>query len=389
MNRRLLLPLLTALFAVVTASLLVVGALPAIAAGLHVSEATAGQLMMAYAITSAIGSPLLSGLASRFDRRKLLITVSVAFMVINLATALAPTFPVALGLRVLAAICASILLPLMLTLAAELAEPEHRGRALGTMVSGMTAAMVVGAPVGTLLAELVHWRSAFLLVAILSLIGNIALVRYLPPVPRGEHLPLRERLAPLGQASVLLGLIGSVIAQAGGMMVFAFLAPILRTAGHISGPWMTAVIAITGLAGVAGTNLGGRLIDRIGAQRTLLLITAVNVVMMAVFATLTKVTAPAWLAVPVVALWGGALWAFNPPIQARLLELAPHAATEVLALNTSAMYGGQAVGAGLGGYLFGVLGVVALPLAGTVMLIVALALLSRVRDQEILVPVPA
>ena len=72
--------------------------------------------------------------------------------------------------------------------------------------------------------------------------------------------------------------------------------------------------------------------------------------------------------------WGLGVFASNSSQQARLVALAPMLAPASIALNTSAMYAGQAIGAGSGGALIHRLGLGALPVAGCAILVCALGL---------------
>ena len=124
-------------FAVGTGTFVVTGVLTDIAEDLSVSVANAGLLVTVFAVTFAVGSPILVSSASGVGRRRLLVGALVLFTLANVAAALAPSFSVLLGARVVAACGASIFPRLASAAAARLAPPEVRGRALSvrTMVS--------------------------------------------------------------------------------------------------------------------------------------------------------------------------------------------------------------------------------------------------------------
>ena len=76
-------------FAIGTESFMVAGLLPVLAADLQVSAARAGQLVLLFALSYAIGSPVMAALFARFGRRPLLIASLAAFSGITLAASMA------------------------------------------------------------------------------------------------------------------------------------------------------------------------------------------------------------------------------------------------------------------------------------------------------------
>ena len=112
-------------FAVGTGTFVVTGVLPDIAEDLSISVANAGLLVSVFAVTFAIGSPLLVSAASGFERRRLLGGALLLFAMTNVAAALAPSFHVLLGGRVVAACGAAIFTPVASAVAAGF--PLRRG----------------------------------------------------------------------------------------------------------------------------------------------------------------------------------------------------------------------------------------------------------------------
>src|SRR5688500_15178573 len=88
-------------FIIGTGTLIVAGMLPALAQGLDVTLPVAGQLISAFAFTVCISAPLLAGATSRFDRRKLLFSMQVLYVLGHVAAALVSSFVPMLVARVL------------------------------------------------------------------------------------------------------------------------------------------------------------------------------------------------------------------------------------------------------------------------------------------------
>jgi DHA1 family putative efflux transporter-like MFS transporter len=119
-----------AAFAIGTEAFVIAGLMPAIAADLQISLAATGQLVTAYALTYAIGSPILAVAFNNLDRRLLLALALCAFIAGNLLAVAATTFTMLLTSRMLMALGAGLCMPTALAVAVAIASPERRGRAI-------------------------------------------------------------------------------------------------------------------------------------------------------------------------------------------------------------------------------------------------------------------
>ena len=146
--RRPLIVLAIGTFAIGTDAFVIGGVLPAVARSLGVSTSSAGLLVTAFAIAYAIGGPVLAVGTSRLPRRALMVSALALFVAANILAATAPGYAMMLIARVFAALGAAAFVPAASAVASALAPAEYRGRALGTVVAGMTVAQVVGVPFG-------------------------------------------------------------------------------------------------------------------------------------------------------------------------------------------------------------------------------------------------
>lgn len=361
-----------------TDNFVMAGVLPAVAADLAVTEAAAGQLVTVFSIAYALAAPAMVAATARLDRRTLLATGLAVFALLNAAAALAPSYTALLVVRLLAAVVAAAMTPAAFAAAAALAPPERVGRAIGSVAAGMTVALVVGVPLGTWLGAASGWRSTFWLVAGFAVAGCGAVVASLPALPASGGAGLARRVRLLAAPPVLLAVVATAVAATGSFMTYTYVAPIARDLAGAGADVVALLIACVGVAGALGTVLGGRATDRWGAGRTLVLALAVQVAATAVLVAAGLLGGVA--ALPVIALgyavWGLAGWAFNPPMNARLLRLAGDAGTEAVALNSSALFVGIAAGGALGGVVLEAEGVPAVLLTAIAIGSVALVLLA-------------
>jgi predicted MFS family arabinose efflux permease len=343
--------LAVAAFAIGTEAFVIAGLLPVIASDLQISIAATGQLVTAYALTYAVGSPILAVTFNNLDRRTVMTLALCCFIAGNLLAVVAASFAMLLVSRMLMALGAGLCMPTALAVAVAIASPERRGRAIALVISGLTVATVLGVPLGTWIGNHYGWRATFILVAGL---GAVALAGLLFGLPRGlprNTATLAQRLAVARRSAVLHALSITAFWAMGGFTVFTYLAIPLRGLG-LSPTEISLALLIFGVAAAIGNMLGGTLADRIGPVPTATL----GLVTMMMALTLQSITlkfAPPEYARPVflslIFLWGIGGWTFYPGQVANLVQIEPHASMIALSLNASAMYLGFAMGGALGG----------------------------------------
>jgi predicted MFS family arabinose efflux permease len=365
-------------FAVGTSAYVVSGVLPDVSADLGVTIAAAGQLATAFALAYAFGAPVLATLLGRWERRNVLTAALLVAGAGNLASALAPTYPLLLGGRVLTALGAAAFTPAATHAATLLAAPERRGRAVAGVFTGITLSLVVGVPAGTLLAAPLGFRGVFAVVALLCLLGAVAVRVALPPVPPPPPVGLRARLAVAADPKVLTILGILVLGLLSVLTVYTYVAPLLAETAGITGVLLSLLLLGYGVGALLGNDLGGRLTDRFGSRRPLLVALPVLTLVLATLPFTARSTAGAAVALALL----GAGFVVSSPIQTRLIELAPASSALVLALNASATYLGAGLSGVVGGLVVQGLGVLALPWAAAAFSVGALALLAVALRQE-------
>jgi DHA1 family purine base/nucleoside efflux pump-like MFS transporter len=362
-------------FAVGTSAYVVSGVLPAVSSELHVSLTAAGQLATAFALSYAVGAPLLSTLTGRWERRTLLIAALLLAALGNGIAALATDYPVLIVGRIVAALGAAAYTPAATLFATGFLPPEERGRAVAVVFGGLTFALVLGVPAGSLLGGTLGYRGVFALIAAVCLVVAVAVRSALPKVAAPAAVSLRERFAGLTDRRVQTVLLMTVLAVLGTMSVYIYVVPLLAETAHLEGGTVGVLLLVYGLGAVLGNLVGGRATDRFGSLRTLAVALAGFT---AVIATLTlTATSVAGAGIALFA-WSLFTWAFNPPIQNLLLELGEGGGL-LLAMNASAIYLGAGLSAIVGGLVINLLGVQMLPPIAAVLGLLVLGLLFTLR----------
>ncbi len=345
MDRRLLM-LALGMFAMGTDNFVVAGILPGVAQSLHTSVSLAGQMVTVYALSYAVMAPVMAALAGGWPRKLLLVSALGVFVAGNVISALATDLNTVLVSRAIAGLGAAMFAPTALGVAAALAEPARRGRALATVTAGLAGATALGAPIGTFIGGFGSWRATLWFVAILGLVSMIGVWTMLRSVPQPARIALRERLAPVRDIRIALTLLTSLFAFGGFLMVYTYAGLVL---GRVTGGderVLAGMLLFWGIAATIGNVLAGRLVDRFDSRRIInagLCIAIVN------FCALPWTAAHPVSALVALAIWGVCGWGLLVPQQHRLVKIAPEVAPLLLALNNTATYGGLACSGVIGG----------------------------------------
>jgi predicted MFS family arabinose efflux permease len=339
--------LLVGNFVIGTGVMVVPGTLNEISASLSVTVATAGQLITAAAAVMCIGAPLLAAAVAGWDRRQLLAITLLWYSAGHVLCALMPSFGALLPVRMLTVIAPAIFTPQAAACAGMLVPPEHRGRAVTFVFLGWSMASVLGLPIGALIGGHLGWRMAFMAIAALSVASATSIWLTLPSGIRPAALTAEAWLRVL-RSPVLMGIVSVTALQGAGQFVlFSYFGPILKQSFGADATTLSVMWALFGVFGLIGNMVVSRYIDRVGAGRMVLITTVLIAASLLVWPLASTL---AWLAVVLVP-WGLGCFATNSAQQARLVGLAPALAPGSVALNSSGIYTGQAVGAALGGWL--------------------------------------
>ncbi len=339
--------LAVAAFAIGTTEFVIMGLLPQVAADLGVSIPSAGLLVTGYALGVVVGGPLLALATARLPRKTVLLVLMGVFVLGNLLCALAPGYGLLMAARVIAALAHGSFFGAAAVVAAHLAPPERRARAIAAIFTGLTVANIVGVPLGTLLGQHFGWRATFWAVAALGAGAIVAIARLVPNLH--DHAPPRiaRELGVLREPQVVLALLMTVFGFGGVFTVFTYIAPILTEAAHLDARSISAVLTLFGLGATLGLVLGGRLADW-RLMPTLATSLAALCAFFVLFAATLRVAACALAGVFLIGLIG---FASGPGLQTRSVQAAADAPLLASTLNQSAFNLGNAGGAWLGATL--------------------------------------
>lgn len=348
-----LLALTLSAFAIGTTEFVIVGLIPTIALDLGVSVPSAGLLVSLYALGVAIGAPLLTALTGRVPRKLLLLSLMVIFTLGNLLAWQAPGYESLILARLVTGLAHGVFFSIGSTIATSLVSREKAASAIAIMFTGLTVALVTGVPLGTFIGQQFGWRETFLAVSALGVIAFIGSLLFVPKgIQHNAPASLLQQLSVLRQPRLLLVYAMTAVGYGGSFIAFTYLAPILQEISGFTAGTVSLVLLVYGVSVAFGNILGGRLADRLGPVRALVMIfLGLAVVLLA----LTFTASTPWLALLTVLLWGAVAFGNVPGLQVYVVQqaerYAPQAVDVASGLNIAAFNLGIAGGAWFGGLI--------------------------------------
>ena len=336
------------------------GILQPLARELGISIAAAGQVMTAYAVSTALLAPVMILLTARWPRKQVIQLALGLFTLGNLVSALAPSLGLLLLGRMLMG-AGAMFTAAVSAYAVTLVVPALRGRALSTVFLGMSISYAVALPIGAWLGFEYGWHVPVWVCTALSFAALLAATVILPGGVVMQSASFAGFQAAAKQGAVLRVWLRTLLFFIAIFSVFAYVGPVLLALNSISPLQLSVVLALFGVAGMAGTLTGGWANDRFGALRTIRVQLLVLVGMMCLL-PLSRGSLGA--TVVTLMVWGVAGFGLTAPQQSRLVSLSPAEAPLLLSLNSSMLYLGTALGAVVSGALAGQVGMANLSWVG-------------------------
>jgi predicted MFS family arabinose efflux permease len=317
--------------------------LPLMSVDYAVPPAAAGLSVTVFAVTYMLSAPALGHLADRVGRGRVLTCCLYAFGAANLLTAIAGDFTWLLATRIVAGAAAAGVSPSIYALTGSSAPPERRATRLAIVVSGLLMSLSLGTPIGLLSAASLGWPVVFAALAALSLVlawANNCV--WHDPHAAKRRAALGDRLT----ATVLaVQLAPTVLWSTALYAVYTYLGEGLSASGY-STEQIAEVILFYGCGAIAGSLIGGRIADRLGARLT------ISIGLSGLSSSLLLLLVALHLGMIVNCAFGLASLSaqmFFPAQQLRLADQFPASRAVMLAWNNSALFLGISLGSLIGG----------------------------------------
>lgn len=349
MNKVKIFALTFASFTVGLVELLIGGILPTIANDLHISISAAGQLITVFALVYAISGPLLLVMTRKFERKRLYIVSLIVFAAGCLIAFFSPSYAVLMTSRVLTAMSGALITVLSLNIAVAIVPKVYQARVIGIILMGVSAAIVLGVPLGVLISDFIGWRFLFLLIALLTALVILFITFTIRQIEPEKVTPIKTLLSSLKQVKIITAHLVTCFVLASHYTMYAYFAPFLESIHHATVSTISMFYFIFGISAVLGNIVFGYISDRLGVVKTIVTIVALFSLMMF---SLPFTTVNMFVFIMIVIIWGLLSWGISPPLQSYLIQSAPDTADIQQSVNLTFLQFGIAAGSAVGGFVY-------------------------------------
>lgn len=241
----------------------------------------------------------------------------------------------------------------IIPLAASLSIPSDRGRVVGTLMTGLTAGILISRAISGFIAQHYEWRAVFIFAAVIAVCIGLLLNARLPlnqPAAKLAYPALLRSMLTLFKQHKLL----RVASITGALWFAAFNALWVTVAIHVMDEPLSfsvqqaGLLGFVGLSGIVGAKVSGRLVAKLGASRLISIAIGLTI---AGFAVLMLFGASIWGLVFGIILIDIGVFAAQVPNQVSVFSIDPAAQSRINAVYMLMYYTGASVGAAGAMYL--------------------------------------
>ena len=326
---------------------------PFLIGALGISTHEFGLLVASYSFSAAAAGLLMAPVVDRFERKRFLLVIFLAFALATLLCAAAPNYSLLLIARGLAGIFGGMMGALVHTMVADAIPFERRAKATGYIATAFSVSSIAGVPLSLLLADALGWQAPFLLIAFVS--GGLIWFGYRALPEFRAHLDVareeravRQMLRVVVEPNHLRAMLLSCLVILGGFTVIPYITLYAVTNVGIAGDEVPVIYFLGGAATLITARLIGALADRLGKVRVfrtialaacvpVLLVTNIGQAHLVVYLAITTLffILVSGRMVPLLAIVGAAVKA-----QERGTFLSLNATVQSMAMGVGSMVGG-------------------------------------------------
>jgi len=348
------------IFVIVTAEILPIGLLLPISAEFAVSAGTCGLLMTVPGLVAAVAAPLATVATARVDRRVMLSVWLVVLTASNVVSAVASEFWMLLAARVLVGVVIGGFWSIGAGLASRLVDERAVARATSTIFLAVPLGSVLGVPIGTFIADVAGWRTAFVCLGAATLVVVAALVATLPALPPQRVTRLAVLRGLLARRQVRIGLLVTFTVVVAHFGTYTYVSAFLEEVTRVDLGTISVLLLVYGAAGLAGNVIAG-----VAIAKSLRATFATAAALIAVATVVLTVAGTGVVAVVgLLILWGAAYGAVPACSQTWLARASDGADEAATVLFTSSFQATISIAALLGGLVIDGASLTALMLLG-------------------------
>jgi predicted MFS family arabinose efflux permease len=251
---------------------------------LHILPDQFSLLVASYTVSAGIASFLGTFFVDRFDRKKVLLTCYAGFIAGSALCGLAPDYHLLLAARIATGLLGGIIGSQVLSIVGDVISPANRGKATGYVMTGFSAASVLGVPVGLYFATVLGWEVPFFGISGLGVLVFFVARAILPPIrkhleisgPRETKMELIRGILSFSKHRIAL--MFTVCVGFSHFTIVPFLSPYMVSNVGFSEIDLSYIYIIGGALTLFTGPFIGRLADRYGTVRVFTVLVVVAVI---------------------------------------------------------------------------------------------------------------
>lgn len=342
---------------IITTEFGVIGFLPQLAKHYHISIDKAGTLLSAFSLVIALTGPFMTLLASSFDRKKVMFTAILIFLISNIISVFNPPFWLLMVARVLPAFLQPVYIATALSVAVAMGDKDKENEMMSIVFSGVALAMVTTVPFATYMASVISFESAYVIQGLVLLIGLGFIYFGLPPIPVQGKKSYGSQVKILTQPAFIYSTLMNFFMISGWFSTYSYFAEYLNKAKEMNETMVSSMLLVFGVIGVIASILAGKLLNKHIAGTTAFFLSGTLIIPVLLYYSGGNTIATIF----VIGLWG---FLYSPSFlnaSTYMISSAPHAMEFANSMATSTGNLGVTLGTTAGGWMIATHGVVFTP----------------------------
>jgi len=244
-------------FGIITTEMGIVGVLPEVSRKYNISTSQTGSLVSIFALVVAVSGPFVTLLASKINRKVILLISVLMFAISNVVYAYTTIFNVMLIFRIIPAIFHPVFFSVAIVTASQLVPPEKSNKAVMQVFAGITIGFAFGVPLTSYLAEHISLKAGFLFSGVVSLIAFTGILIGLPNIPVKGKMSYGQQLRILKKPQLWINIAAIMFTFAAMFSVYSYFAEYVGRVSLMSSSWVSVLLMAFGLVMIAGNYLFG------------------------------------------------------------------------------------------------------------------------------------
>lgn len=238
------------------------GITPQLAHSFNINVANAGLATTLYALSVMVLAPILISVSSKFNRKKILILVTLNCALTNFICAIAPNFSILLIGRILGGASHALFMTLGTLVATQISPKDKQSQAIAIMFSGLTIATIMGVPIGRIIATHFSWRYIFAFVSILSLVISGCFLKLPNNLDKGQKITFNSHLNLLKNKENVSSLLLTTFGYGASFVIYGMITPFIIKLVPLNSDIITLMLLIIGIFVALGNIIGGKISNK-------------------------------------------------------------------------------------------------------------------------------